>query len=135
MDTFVKKAKDGAMITIENCRLVAEDTALLTCRTRAEIDLAGGVIRKMWKLMGFVRSRTYELDTHVAVKVKDRSTILEGYRIPSFGVYLINNGREIRMSSTDELKKACLVQNRLIEFLEAAAVKCPASGRTSASNR
>ncbi len=126
---------NATITSIENCRLIAEDTALLACKTRTEIDLRHRVIRKMWKLMGFVRSKTYVLDNHVAVQVKDNSTILEGYSILSFGVYLINNGRKIRISSADELEKACLIQTQIAEFLEKAAIKCPADCKTFVSIR
>lgn len=36
--------------------------------------------------MGFARCRTYRLDNHVVVQIKDDSAILEGYHLASFGV-------------------------------------------------
>lgn len=89
----------------------------------------------MCQLMGFARSKTCELDSGVAVQVKDKSTILKGCNVPFFGVYLINNGRKIWISSADELKKACLIRDQIAAFLEEVAVKCSANGKTSASYR
>jgi len=102
------------MTAKKNRRLVVEDA--VTC---TEIDLNDRVIRKTWKLMGFAHCRTYELDDHVTVQIKDTSTILEGYKITMFGVYLAGRGREIRMSSTGDIKEAHLIQSRITEFLTA----------------
>lgn len=83
--------------------------------------------------MGFARSRTYELDNHVAVQIKDNSTILEGYDITSFEVYITSRGRKIRISSTDNLNEAHLIQSEITEFLKESPVKCPTNMNTTAS--
>jgi hypothetical protein len=115
----------GWIMTIkENGRLVVEDVANMAGKTCTEIDLKDRVIRKTWKLMGFARFRTYELDNHVTVQIKDTSTILEGYSITSFGVYLAGRDRKIRISSTGDLKEARLIQNEITAFLKEAQSDC-----------
>jgi hypothetical protein len=106
----------------ENCRFVVEDA--VTC---TEIDLKDRVIRKTWRLIGISYSSTYELDNHVTVQIKEKSTILEGYNITSFLVYLANKGRKILISSTDDLNEARLIQSQISEFLDGSPVKCPAN--------
>lgn len=128
-----KNGTDRIMTTKENCRLVVEDVENIAGKTCTEIDLKDGVIRKTWKLMGFARSRTYELDSHVAVQIKDKSTILEGYNITSFGVYITSRSRKIRISSTDDLNEARFIQSEITEFLKKSAGKCPANMSTTAS--
>jgi hypothetical protein len=112
------------MTTNENSRQVLEDATLMAGETRTEIDLKNRVIRKTWKLLGFSRSRTYNIDDHVAVQIQDNSSMLEGYKIASFGVYLTGKGGTIRISSTDDLKEASLIRDEIAEFLKESEVKC-----------
>jgi hypothetical protein len=104
-----------------NCTLVVEDAAVMAGEIRTEIDLKDRVIRRTWKLMGFARSRTYGLDDHMAVEIRDNSTTLEGYCISSFVVYLAGRGGKIRISLTDDLKEALRIWKEIAEFLREAA--------------
>lgn len=133
LDRHSPKNSTGTVTTTENCRLVVKDEAIFTGKTLTEIDLNDRVIRRTWKLMGFAHSRTYELGNNVAVQIKDTSTILEGYNITSFGVYLTSRGREIRISSTGDLNEARLIQSQITEFLKESSVKFPTNMNTTAS--
>jgi hypothetical protein len=113
----------GIVTTKENSRLVLEDTTLMAGETRAEIDLTDGVILKTWKLLGFSQSRRYEIDDNIAVQIKDNSTMIEGYNIASFGVYLRGRGGTIRISSTVDLQEARLIRDEITEFLKESAAK------------
>jgi hypothetical protein len=124
-----KNETDGIIPTKQSCRLVVEDVASIAGNTRTEIDLADRVIRKTWKIMGFAYSRTYHLDRHVVVHIKDKSSIVEGYSITSFGVYIASRGRKIQVSSADDFLGARFIQSRIFEFLKESSVKCPADMR------
>ena len=124
---------DGIMTAKENCRIVVDDAVMIAGRTRTEIDLKDRVIRKTWKLMGFARSRTDDLDNHVAVQIKDKSTILEGYTITLFEVYLTSRGKKMRILSTADLNEARLIRSQITEFLKESAIKCLTKMNTTAS--
>jgi hypothetical protein len=101
------------MTTNENYRLMIEDRMACT-----EIDLNDREVRKTWKLMGFLHCRTYELDNHATVHIKDKSTILEGYDLTLFGVYLASRGRNVSILLTADLNEARIIEGRVIDFLK-----------------
>jgi hypothetical protein len=105
----------------ENSRLVLEDATPIGGKTRTEIDLKDRVIRKTWRLLRLSRSRTYEIGNHAVVEIQDNSTMLEGYNIASFGVYLTGRSGTIRIASTDDLKEAYLIRDATTEFLKESA--------------
>ncbi len=118
---------DG-IVTIEDHRLVIKDTVATT-----EIDLKEKVIRKTWKLMGLVLNNTYDLDCHETAFIKDKSMNLEGYNITSFEVYIVNRGMKIRVSSSDDLNEACLIQSEIDTFLKKSTIRCPDDVNATAS--
>jgi hypothetical protein len=128
-----KNGTGGIVPTKENCKLVVEDVASLAVKTRTEIDLNDGVIRRTWKMMGFAFSRTYDLDRHVAVQIKEESSIFEGYNITLLCVYLTSRGSKIRIAWADDYNGACRIQSQITDFLKESAVKCTANMNTTVS--
>ena len=111
------------MAAKENCRFVVEDATIFAGKRSTEIYPEDRAIRKTWKLIGFTLSRTYEFDNNVAVQIKDKSTLFEGYNITSFGVYITCRGRKIWIFSTDDLDAARLIQSQITDVLKKSATK------------
>jgi hypothetical protein len=78
-------------------------------------------------LIGFAYARTYELDSQAALCIKDKSTIIEGYAMTFFVVYLISGEQKIRFLSTNSLKEARHIQSQITEFLK-KAIPLPLEG-------
>lgn len=132
-DSFHGKGAGWIMTATASGGLVLENTAIFSGKTWVEIDLRDMVIRKKWKLLGCSGSRTYELDDLMAVQIKESNTILEGYNITSFGVYLASGDRKIRVSLTDNLSEARLIQRAITEFLERSEAKDSSAINTDTS--
>ncbi len=116
-----------AIMTRDDHRLVVKDTVAVT-----EIDLKDRVIRKTWKLMGLILNNTYDLDSHETVLIKDKRMTLEGYNISSFEVHIANRAMKIRVSSSDDLNKARLIQSEIFAFLKKSAARCLADVNAAA---
>ncbi len=125
VNSHQKDCTNRIIIEKGRCRLAVEDALNLGGRTRAEIDLKSGVIRKTWAFMGFTHSRVYELKKNAPIRVRDKSTLFEGYSLSSFGIYITARDKQIRLASTDDLTKARLIQNDISNFLREVTGKCP----------
>lgn len=87
-----------------------------------EINLADRTISKTWKIGAYARQKVYPLDDIVAVEIKDKDRMIEGYSLPFFSVQLVGRRKQITIYSTDDSEEAKAMQAEVAAFLKQSAL-------------
>lgn len=101
----------------DNFLVVRDMPAGAHLQINTEIDLAEKTISRTFKIGAFEWHRVYSIDDFATAEIKDKSRLLEGYRLPFFSVTLTGRGGHIKVYSTDDAEDAKSVYGVIIGIL------------------